>query len=46
MLGNAADVAHHTSGFVAIGCLSTDIPRFPQPLHLCFEMKSAYTLCL
>src|SRR5215469_9866071 len=21
----------------------TDIPGFPQPLHLCFEMKSAYT---
>jgi Carboxypeptidase regulatory-like domain len=22
------------------------MPGFPQPLHLCFEMKSAYTLCL
>ena len=31
---------------IAVGYLSTDIPRFRQPLHLCFEMKSAYTLCL
>ena len=30
----------------AIAYLSTDIAKFPPSLRLCFETKSAYTLCL